>query len=180
MFCVTLAGAGSGVCVRKFPVCLHAHARLILQNALLLDASQAPLPREGESEQGRGSPGAGQGLQVVPLELSLTRKISSQAWFPKSGQPRQENCQGLFLLWYRGGELGIRSWQWLTEQAERTSCGILLCADRGLTLRAPLCCSEHPGLCCPLKGDLRLRKHSSSALCLCHIPALGWGAVLTK
>lgn len=68
-------------------LCLHTHARLILLRAPLLDASQAPLPREGESEQGRGSPGAGQELQVVPLELSLTRRISSQPRFTKSGQP---------------------------------------------------------------------------------------------
>lgn len=104
LFCVTLAGARSGLCVRKFPVSLHTHARLILRKALLLDTSQAPLPREAESDQGRGSPRAGQGLQVVPLELSLTRKISSGSQSP--GSPRQENCQGLFLLWYRATENG--------------------------------------------------------------------------
>lgn len=83
-----MSGARSGLCVRKFPVCLHTHARLILQKPLLLDTSQAALPREGESDQGSGSPGAGQRLQVVPLELSLTRKISSQPRFRKSGQPK--------------------------------------------------------------------------------------------
>lgn len=55
---------------------------LILRNALPLNASQALLRSEGESYEGRGSPLAGQGLQVVPLELknliaTLVQKVQA-------------------------------------------------------------------------------------------------------
>lgn len=111
---------------------LSVCTRLILRQALLLDAFQAPLPREGESQQGRASPGAGQRLQVVPLELSLTRKISSQPRFTKSGQPKAGKLPRTVPLVVQGhgdGEFGIRSWQWLADQAKSTSWAMQLCAD---------------------------------------------------
>lgn len=54
----------------------------------------------------------------------------------------------------------------LLNRQRRTSCGILLHADTGLMLTAPLHFSEHPGLYCPLKWGPGLRKPSSLA-CAC-------------
>lgn len=51
------------------------------------ERSQALLRWEGESREGRGSPLAGQGLHVVPLEVTLSSPGSES-----TGSSRQETC----------------------------------------------------------------------------------------
>lgn len=79
---------------------------LILQKALPLNASQALLPWEGESYKGRGSPFAGQGLQVVPLELkNLTAPLVWKVQAAQGRKPAKDRP-------------GIRGWRWLADQAK--------------------------------------------------------------
>lgn len=129
---------------------------------------------------GRSSLLAGQGLQVVPLELTLTRKTSLQAQFRNYRQPKARNLPSTVpeMVWcHWAGWFGTRGWRWLQR---RTSYGILLHAGTGLVLTAPQCFFEQPELWSLLKCGLSLRKPSSPAMYLCQGPALGWWGVQTK